>query len=161
MVCQIRCLSSIKLVKDKHNVILILVSSKWLIPYFGGSSKSLFSFGQLSFREFQVFFPRYLVAKLHLNHRKASPCVFNFSFLSFDHPFVTGVLHGGSTWWFIKELIHSRSVHWDFFSEELKYSSSCIPKCNSFYLIIWGGVMSLLIISLRVAWFTGFQEWHI
>ena len=31
--------------------------------------------------------------------------------------------------------------------EELKYSSSCIPKCNSFYLIFWGGVMSLLTIS--------------
>ena len=25
-------------------------------------------------------FPHYLVMKLHLNHRKASPCVFNFSF---------------------------------------------------------------------------------
>ena len=38
---------------------------------------------------------------LHLNHCKASPCVFNFSFLLFDHSFVTGVLtkakHGGSS----------------------------------------------------------------
>ena len=25
-------------------------------------------------------FPHYLIAKLHLNHRKASPCVVNFSF---------------------------------------------------------------------------------
>ena len=33
----------------------------------------------LSFPEFQVF--RIIVAKLHLNHRKASPCVFNFSFI--------------------------------------------------------------------------------
>ena len=31
--------------------------------------------------------------------------------------------------------------------EEFKYSSSCIPKCNSFSLIFWGGVMSFLIIS--------------
>lgn len=38
------------------------------------------------------------------NHCKSSPCVFNFSFLSFDHSFITGVLHGGSTWWFIKDL---------------------------------------------------------
>ena len=30
--------------------------------------------------------------------------------------------------------------------EEFKYSSSCIPKCNSFYLIIGGGIMSFLII---------------
>ena len=30
--------------------------------------------------------------------------------LSFYHPFITGVLHGGSTWAFFKDLIHSRSV---------------------------------------------------
>ena len=35
--------------------------------------------------------------------------------LSFDHSFITGVLHGGSTWCFIKDLSHSRSVHWDYF----------------------------------------------
>ena len=35
--------------KDKHNVILILVSSKWLIPYSGDSSKFLISFVHLSF----------------------------------------------------------------------------------------------------------------
>ena len=35
-----------------------------------------------------------------------------------------------------------------FFSEEFKHSSSCITKPNSFYLIFWGGVMSLLIIFL-------------
>ena len=45
--------------------------------------------------------------------------------------------------------------------EEFKHSSSCIPKCNSFDLIFWGGVRSFLIISLRVSWFTSFQEWHI
>ena len=45
--------------------------------------------------------------------------------------------------------------------EEFKHSLSCILKCNSFYLIFWGGVMSFLIISLRVSWFTSFQEWHI
>ena len=43
------------------------------------------------------------------------------SFLSFDHSFVTGVLHGGSTWWFIKDLIPFRSVHRDSFQR-----SSCI-----------------------------------
>ena len=42
-------------------------------------------------------YPLYLVAKLHLNHYKVSPCVFNFSFLLFDHPFITGVPHGGSS----------------------------------------------------------------
>ena len=36
--------------------------------------------------------------------------------LSFYHPFITEVLHGGSTWWFIKDLIPSRSVRQGFFS---------------------------------------------
>ena len=45
--------------------------------------------------------------------------------------------------------------------EEFKHSSSCIPKCNSFYLIIWGGVMSFLTIWVRVSWFTCCQEWDI
>ena len=56
------------------------------------------------------------------------------SFFSFDHPFVTGVLHGGSTCWFIKDLIPSRSFSLRFFSEELNHSSSCNPECNSFFL---------------------------
>ena len=45
--------------------------------------------------------------------------------------------------------------------EAFKYSSSCISKCNSFYLIIWGGVMSFLTIWVRVSWFTCCQEWDI
>ena len=34
--------------------------------------------------------------------------------------------------------------------EEFKHSSSCILKCNSFYLIFCGGVMSFLTISFKV-----------
>ena len=45
--------------------------------------------------------------------------------------------------------------------EEFKYSSSCISKCNSFYLIFWGGVISFLTISIHVSWFTCCQEWGI
>ena len=45
--------------------------------------------------------------------------------------------------------------------EEFKHSSSCILKCNSFYLIFWGGVMSLLTISIHVSRFTCCQEWGI
>ena len=100
--------------KVKHNAILILVSSKWLIPYSGDSSKFLISIVHLIFFRSSKF-PLYLIAKLHLNHCKVSPCVFNFSFLSCDHLFVTGVLHGGSTWWFVKDLIPSRSVLRDSF----------------------------------------------
>ena len=77
--------------KDTHNVILILASSKWLIPYSRGSSKFLISFVHLSFLEFKVF-PHFLVAKLHLNHRKASPCVFNFSF------FLSSFYYRSSSW---------------------------------------------------------------
>ena len=45
--------------------------------------------------------------------------------------------------------------------EELKYSSSCISKCYSFYLIFWDGVISFLTISIHVSWFTCCQEWGI
>ena len=45
--------------------------------------------------------------------------------------------------------------------EELKYSSPCILKCNSFYFIFWGGVISFLTISIHVSWFTCCQEWGI
>ena len=32
------------------------------------------------------------------------------NYLSFYHPLITGVLHGGSTWWFIKDSFHSSIV---------------------------------------------------
>ena len=37
--------------------------------------------------------------------------------LSFYHPFITGVLHGGSTWWFVKDSFHSSIVLQDFLSK--------------------------------------------
>ena len=66
----------------------------------------------------------------------------------------TGVLHGGSTWWFIKDLYCFSKCSSRLFSKKLKHYSSCIPKSNAFYLIFWRGVVSLLIISLRVSYFT-------
>ena len=51
----------------------------------------------------------YLVAKLHLIISRLH-LIFSTS-LSFVILFFTGVLHGGSTCWFIKDLIHSRSFH--------------------------------------------------
>ena len=45
--------------------------------------------------------------------------------------------------------------------EAFKHSSSCIPKCNSFYLIFWGGVMSLLTISFMFHDSYCCQEWGI
>ena len=52
--------------KDTHNVILILVSSKWLIPYSGASSKFLVSNCFIfSFPEFQAL-SIYFIAKINL-----------------------------------------------------------------------------------------------
>ena len=42
--------------------------------------------------------------------------------------------------------------------EVFKHSSSCIPKCNPFYLIFWGGVISFLTIFIHVSRFTCCQE---
>ena len=149
--------------KVKHNIILILVSSKWLIPYSGGSSKFLFSFVHLSFRssKFSQLFHR----EDPSNHCKDSPCVFNFSFLSLSFwlpEFFMEALHGDSSRIpFILQLFFKISLEVKFrqailknkhgvqhmsCSSEFKHSSSCILKCNSFSLIFWGGVMSFLII---------------
>lgn len=66
-----------------HNVILVMVSSKWSSFFFS----ELFIMSHFSVQDASFFFfsgvpsfLHYLVAKLHLNHCKASPCVFNFSF---------------------------------------------------------------------------------
>ena len=111
-----------------------------------------------SFPEFQVFL-HYIVAKLHLNHRKASTCVFNFSFVwSFFYYRISS--------WRLYMMVHQGFNSFSkyssrFFSKELNYSSSCIMKCNSFYIIFWSGVMPFAIISLHVSWFTSCPEWHI
>ena len=103
-------------------------------------------------------FPHYLVAKLHLNHRKASPCVFNFSF------FLSSFYYRSSSWRlymvvrqgffsffncssrFLLKLrsakLYSKNKHGAqhmFCFEEFKHSSSCILKCNSFisHLLRW------------------------
>ena len=122
----------------------------------------------------------YLVAKLHLNHRKASPCVFKFSF------FLSSFYYRSSSWRLYMV------VHQGFFSFfncssrflsklwsaklyskiNMVFNTCLVLRSSSIlhlafrsailsYLIFWGGVMSLLIISLRVSWFTSFQEWHI
>ena len=155
--------------KDTHNVILNLVSSKWLIPSSGVRSRyqildfKLFIFSFRSSRLFQLYHFKAPSKSL----QGFSQSSFQVS-ISFDHSFIIGVLHGGSTWWFVKDSLHYSIVLQDFSRsydppsytqknkhgaqhmfcfEEFKYSSSCISKCNSFYLIFWGGVMSLLAIS--------------
>ena len=168
--------------KDTRNVNLILVSSKWLIPSSGvrswyqilGSKLFIFSFRSSKFY-------RLYHSKASSNHCKASPGVlFNFPFrliILLLLEFFMEDQHGGSSRIpFILQLFFKNSLEvmirqailkdkhgvlHMFCFEEFKHSSSCIPKCNSLYLIFWDGVMSFFIISLRVSWFTSFQEWHI
>ena len=98
--------------KDKHTINLILISSRWLNSFYGDYSWWINSWLQvihLSFQSWSSYhilgsrcfifsfsgvpsFPCYLVAKLHLNHRKASPCVFNFSF------FLSSFYYRSSSW---------------------------------------------------------------
>ena len=62
--------------KDKHTINLILISSRWFNSFISGVPSFL----------------GYIVAKLHLNHRKASPCVFNFPF------FLSSFYYRSSSW---------------------------------------------------------------
>ena len=84
--------------KDKHTINLILISSEWLIPSFGVCSwwinSSSKCFHLFFFPEFKFHWP--FRRNLHLNHRKAHLIL--SSFILSHHPFVTGVLHGGSSW---------------------------------------------------------------
>ena len=98
--------------KDKHNVILILVYRVNSIPYFGGSSNS-------RVKLFHLFFFRRPVFSALYHHEDPSKSLQGFT-LCFQFLFLfillfTGVLHGDSTWWFIKDLISSWSVHQDSF----------------------------------------------
>ena len=152
--CQIHCLSSIKLTKDKHNVILILVSSS-KFNYSRGSSNSRFQLVHL------FFFSRSSKLSQLCNHGDLSK-IFTRIHLVFSTSFsfrlfillLPEFLHGGYTWWFIKDLYPLSKSSSRFFSEELKYSLSCILKCNSFNRIIRGGIMSFLIIWVHASWFT-------
>ena len=138
--------------KDKHNVILILVSSS----IFNSLFRSLIKI--LGFNCFIFYFPgvptsfNYITTEIHLNHYKVSPCVFNF--FCFYHHFV----YRGSSWMFYM-MVHRGFISFSkrsstFFSKELNHSSFCNPECNSFYRTIGGGIMSFLIIWVHVSWFT-------
>lgn len=171
--------------KDKHTINLILISSRWFNSFYGDYSWWINSWLQvihLSFRSWSSYhilgsrgfiflfgvpnFLDYIVAMLHLNHCKASPCVFNFSFFlsSFYYRSSSWRLYmvvrqgffsfSNCTWRFLLKLRYAKLYskinmvfNTCFVWRSSSISSSCIPKCNSFYLIFWGGVMSLLTIS--------------
>ena len=125
--------------KDKHNVILTLISSSNFNSLFrSGSSYHILGSRCFIFSSRVQSFPFYLIAEFHpIIARFHLVFLTSFSF-RLHHPFVTGVLHGCSTWWFIKDLIRSRSVHQDSFQR----SSSIL------HLAIQSAILS--IISLEV-----------
>ena len=147
--------------KDKHNVILILVSSSELNSLFRRLIKFSVSIVSSSLFPGVPTFYNYFTTEIHLNRYKDSPCVFNFFSFRLIILLFNRVLHEGSTWWFIKDLIPSPSFSSTFFSKKLKLSSYCNLECNSFYRIIGGGIMSFLIIWVHFSWFTCCQEWDI
>ena len=149
--------------KDEHNVILILVSSSKFNSLFRRFIKILDFICSSFFPEFQVFsvisFQSFI-----LSLQDFTLC-FQLSFrliILLLPEFFIEALHGGSSRiLFILQLFFKISLevmirqallkikhgakHMFCFLES-KHYSSCILKCNSFYLIIWGGVMSFLII---------------
>ena len=138
--------------KVTHNVILIIVSSKWSSFFF----PELFIMSFSRFEMLHLFFfvvpssLNYLVAKLHLIIARVH-LVFSTS-LSLYHPFITEffmeALHGGSSRiLFILQLFFKISLEvmtrqailkikhgaqHMFSFEAFKYCPSCISKCNSF-----------------------------
>ena len=89
------------------------------------------------FPEFQVF-SRLYHREAPCNHCKAALCLLNSSF--FRHPFITEVFHGGSTWWFSKDLIPSRSAHQDSFQRSSSILNmafrSAIPSTLCFQVVL-------------------------
>ena len=130
------------------------------IPYSGGSLKFLVS-SVSSFLFRSSMFSRLYHREDPSNHCKDSPCVFDLSFLPFDHFFCYR-----SSSCRLYMLVHQEFNSFSkcssrFFTKKLKLSSYCNPECNSFYRVIWGGIMSFLIVWVRVSWFTCCQEWDI
>ena len=159
--------------KDKHTINLILISSKWFNSFLLeivhdevilGSKWFIFSFP-----EFHVFLG-YLITKLHLIIARFH-LVFSTS-LSFYHPFITGVLHGGSAWLFVKDPVHSSFVLQDFSLSYAPPSYTKIKQGAQVFFILHSEVQFFLSYLLRwcyvildyflhVSWFTSCQEWDI
>ena len=99
---------------DTHNVILILVSSSLFNSLFRRLIKFLISIVSSSLFPGVPTFFNYISMEIHLNHCKASTLFFSSS-ISTDHFFYYRSSHEGSTRWYIKDLIPSRSVHRDSF----------------------------------------------
>ena len=92
--------------KDKHNIILILVSSNDFNSSSGVAHDiNSFSLVFLSFFSGVPSFLKYLFVLLHLNLGKVIILFFS-TLISLHHSFV----YGGPSWWFFNDLIHSQSI---------------------------------------------------
>ena len=97
-------------------------------------SHSQFELLIFSFPEFQDLI---IIPKIYLTIARVQLVFSTSPSFRFDHLFVTGVLHGSSTWWFIKDLYFFSKCSSRFFSKKLKHSSSCYPECNFFLPYLW------------------------
>ena len=154
--------------KDKHTINLILISSRWFNSFLPeivhdevilGSSVSSFLFRS---SKFSRLYRREAPSKSLQGFTLCFQLLFLSIILLLPEFFMEALHDGSSRILFILQfffkislevmtrqdiLKNKHGAQHMFCFEELKYSSSCIPKCNSFYLIFWGGVMSLLTIS--------------
>ena len=96
-----------------------------------------------SVRVAHLFFPGVPSSNYHGDPSKSSQgftLCFSTS-LSFRLIFLlfSGVLHGGSTWWFIKDLIRSRNIHQDYFQRSSSILLLVIQSAIVFpsYLLRW------------------------
>ena len=107
--------------KDKHNVILILVSSKWLNFLFRRFIKFSIQVVHLYFPEFQVSTLSH--HKASSNHYNVSPCVFNFSFFSSS-------FYYRSSPWRLYMMVHQGFLSFSFYSSK-KFSKLWPAKLYS------------------------------
>ena len=105
----------LNLMKDKHNIILILVHSN--LNSSSGVAHDINSFlKRLSFFSGVSSSFKFHLVRPHLNLGKVIILFFS-TFISLHHSFV----YGGPSWWFIKVSIHSQGVLQD----------SCDSSCHS------------------------------
>ena len=85
------------LMKDKHTINLILISSEWLIPSFGVCSWWINS----SSKCFHLFFSGVQISSVISSEppsKSSQGSSYSFILHSISSSFLTGVLHGGSSW---------------------------------------------------------------
>ena len=141
--------------KDKHNVILILVSSKRLILYSRGSSNSWFPLFIFSSSRSSNLFQLFYHGDPSKSLQGFTLCFQPFFLSVWSFFCLTEFFMETLTWWFIKDLIPSQSVHWDSFQRSSSILHLTIRSAILFFHIIVVGIMSFLIIWVHVSWFTG------